>query len=609
MPGITGFVGMGSSAEEEAVLDRMARCMMHQPDYISASYIDRVSGLHIAWIGRKASFSDCIPIWNETKDFCLVFFGEDFTDPEEIERIKAKGHNLAVDNASYIVHLYEEFGIQFIERLNGWFSGILVDLRRKNVVLFNDRYGLGRIYYHETPKGFYFSSEAKSLLQVLPELRQIDHNSLAETFSCGCILQNRTLFSGISLLPPGSRWLFDGEGRIKKESYFRPGSWENQSVLTDTAFYEELKETFSRIVLRYFRGTRQIGMSLTGGLDGRMILAWANRPAGSLPCYTFGGSYRDCADVLLARRISAACGQQHETLTVDSRFFAEFPDLAERVVFLSDGTMDVTGSVELYVNAMARKIAPVRLTGNYGSEILRGNIAFKPSAFNEEILDPGFARLVRNAASTYGSERRTHRQSFIAFKQVPWHHYSRFSVEESQVSIRSPYLDNDLVSLTYRANQETILSKKPSLRLIADGSPSFALIPTDRGVLYRPTPVIGKMRKSFAEFTAKSEYAYDYGMPQWVAQIDHILAPLRPERLFLGRHKFYHFRVWYRDQLSTYLKNILLDQRARQRPYLCSKSLEKIVNDHVEGRRNHTLEISRVLTSELLHRRLIEQRN
>ena len=63
-------------------------------------------------------------------------------------------------------------GIGFIERLNGWFSGVLVDLRKQIVVVFNDRYGVNRVYYHETPDGFYFSSEAKSLLKVLPGLRQ-----------------------------------------------------------------------------------------------------------------------------------------------------------------------------------------------------------------------------------------------------------------------------------------------------------------------------------------------------------------------------------------------------------------------------------------------------
>ena len=232
-------------------------------------------------------------------------------------------------------------------------------------------------------------------------------------------------------------------------------------------------------------------MSLTGGLDGRMIMAWANRPPGELPCYTFGSTYRDCNDVRIARLVAKLCRQSHETIEVGHQFFSEFPSLAEKAVYVSDGTMDVTGSVELYVNRIARKIAPVRVTGNYGSEVLRGNVAFRPSSLHEGLLEPEFAKLVQTASTTYYSECESHRLSFIGFKQVPWHHYARLSVEQSQLTPRSPYLDNDLVSLMYQAPPDLFLSKEPSLRLIAEGNTELAKVRTDRGLLYRPPPVIG----------------------------------------------------------------------------------------------------------------------
>ena len=159
----------------------------------------------------------------------------------------------------------------------------------------------------------------------------------------------------------------------------------------------------------------------------------------------------------------------------------------------------------------------------------------------------------------------------------------------------------------YQGTPELIMSKEPTLRLIAEGNAQLAKIPTDRGVLYRPTPLIGKIQQLYEEFTVKSEYAYDYGMPQWLRGIDHILGSLHLERLFLGRHKFYHFRVWYRDKLSQYLKDILLDSRTRKRPYLRGSVVEEMVTSHINGQRNYTLEIHRVLTSELTQRQLVEQ--
>ena len=606
MSGIAGIIGINSHEENSAALDAMVKCMMHEQFYTSGTYVNEKLGLWIGWVNHEGSFADCMPAWNETKDICVIFSGEDFADIGEIEHLRARGHDCNSENASYLVHLYEEMGLKFIEKLNGWFSGVLVDLRKQSIVLFNDRYGLSRIYYHENADRFYFSSEAKSLLKVLPELRQLDFTGLAETFSCGCVLQNRTLFSNISLLPGGSMWIFSEKCSIKKDSYFNPEIWEKQPLLSAGEYYEKLKETFSRILPRYFRGKKRVAMSLTGGLDGRMIMAWANRPPGELPCYTFGGTYRECADVRIAMRIAKLCRQSHETIFIGPQFFNEFQSLAEKAVFVSDGTMDVTGSVELYVNRIVSQIAPVRLTGNYGSEILRGNVAFRPGSLHEDLLDSEFAQLVRNACITYSSESQVHKVSFIAFKQVPWHHYSRLAVEQSQLTLRSPYLDNDLVALMYQSPPDFILSKQPSLRLIAEGNADLAKIPSDRGMLYRQIPVITKLQHFYAEFTSKAEYAYDYGMPQWLARIDYILAPLHLEKLFLGRHKFYHFRVWYRDRLSQYLKDILLDSRTLNRSYLDGRRLEEILISHVEGKRNYTTEIHRVLTAELIQRQLIE---
>jgi len=104
------------------------------------------------------------------------------------------------------------------------------------------------------------------------------------------------------------------------------------------------------------------------------------------------------------------------------------------------------------------------------------------------------------------------------------------------------------------------------------------------------------------EFTFKAEYAYDYGMPQWASRIDYLLSPFHVERLFLGRHKISHFRVWYRDALPEYVREMLLDRRTLSRPYLKPKAVEAVVNGHTKEGRNHTTAIHKLLTLELLQR-------
>jgi asparagine synthase (glutamine-hydrolysing) len=116
------------------------------------------------------------------------------------------------------------------------------------------------------------------------------------------------------------------------------------------------------------------------------------------------------------------------------------------------------------------------------------------------------------------------------------------------------------------------------------------------------------MIRHYLQFTFKADYAYDYGMPQWVAQVDHVFSALHLERLFLGRHKFYHFRVWYRDALARYVQEVLLDPAALSRPYVDRKGLETMVRAHLKGDRNYTVGIHKALTLELLHRLFIDAR-
>jgi asparagine synthase (glutamine-hydrolysing) len=580
--------------------------MMHEPFYTSGTLVDERLGVWAGWTAFKGSYSDCMPAWNETEDICLIFSGEHFEDGTENVSLKACGHQPQRENAACLVHLYEEVGASFLERLNGWFSGLLLDFRENRIILFTDRYGMNRIYYYQDANGFHFASEAKALLKELPQTRQFDHRSLGEYFSCGCVLQNRTLFSGLALVPGGSAWAFSPGRPVRKEAYFSKETWEQQPRLNSSDYYEKLRATWTRVLPRYFRGQERVALSLTGGVDSRMILACAPSSPGTLPCFTFGGMYRDCADVLVSRQVAKLCRQPHETIALNGSFFSEFPALAERAVYITDGVLDASGSTDLYVHRRVRRIAPVRVTGLYGGELLRSLIVFKPTPRSREHLDNDFAASVGAAAETYAGEMKEHKQSFICFKQAPWHIYSRLAIERSQVTIRTPYFDNDLVALSYQAPPE-LMSYEPALRLIAESNPALKGIGTDRAVGVSSAAAVAWARHLLQEFTFRAEYAYDYGMPQWLAKLDNMFAPLHLEKLFLGRHKYYHFRLWYRDHFHEYLKAVLLDARTLNRPYLRGACLEKMIKKHISGQGNYTVEIQRILASELAQRQLIEQ--
>ncbi|OLD32159.1 MAG: hypothetical protein AUI49_03880 [Candidatus Rokubacteria bacterium 13_1_40CM_2_68_13] len=584
---------------------RMVEALRHEPFYETGTWVDESVGVYIGWVMRGNSFCDGMPLWNERRDVGVVFSGEEFPQPWTARRLKERGHALDAEGPSYLVHLYEE-DPSFPAGLNGRFHGFLTDRNRGTAMLFNDRYGMHRLYYHESKEAFYFAAEAKAILAVRPELRRADPRGLGEFVACGCVLEGRTLFEGVHVMPCAAAWVFRDGSVVEKRSYFQLRDWEDQALLEPEPYYREIRQIFSRNLPRYFGGRERIAMSLTGGLDTRMIMAWHKPPPGGLPCYTFGGMFRDCRDVLVARQVARLCQQSHEVIPVGQDFLSRFPRYAERTVYLTDGCADVSRSPDLYVNERAREIAPVRMTGNYGGEVLRRVRAFKPVEPLAGLFHPEFLRYVRKAEETYGSLLGGHPLSFAVFRQAPWHHYGLLALEQTQVSVRSPYLDNDFVRTVFRAPESALTSNDLCLRLIADGDAALRPIRTDRGLGGGPGRLSAAASQGLLEFLFKAEYAYDHGMPQWMAQIDHRLSLFHLERLFLGRHKFYHFRVWYRDALAGYLQEVLLDPRTLSRPYLERNKLEAVVRSHIKGDRNYTTEIHKVLTLELLHRLFLD---
>lgn len=606
MPGIAGVVSPLPSAARQ--LDLMLEAISGAGQHVEGRWSDERIGCHVGWTGLDLDTPSCVQAWNASGDVCVVFSGEEFTSPESRRICGHRPGQTSLDDAHYILARYEEHGPEFAGLLNGWFSGLIVDKRTSQALLFNDRFGIGRLYCCDTPEGFYFASEAKALLSVLPKTRRLNETALAESLSFGCVLDNRSIFCDVSLVPPASLWVFAQASLRKRGTYFSPSTWENQAPLPAAEFAVELDLCLRRIVPNYLRGPSKCAMSLTGGVDGRAVLAWGNPAPNSLPCYSFVGPFRESQDVRLARRIAQVCEQPHSTIAVGDAFVRDFPELAERCVYVSDGTMDVSGAVELYVNRAARAIAPVRITGNYGSEIVRRQVAFKPKLARQGVLDPALHRQVQSAAEAYLALRsRTHALSFIAFQQVPWHHHARLAVERSQLVVRSPFMDTELVRLLYRSPGDDSTSSATLLDLIAGRNQALASIPTDRGLARPASTLPGGLRQAVHWFTGRAEYAYDYGMPQWLTRADEALSLLGLHRLFLGRHKFYHFRLWYRHQLAQYVQSVLLDRRTLERSCFDAAALARMVRDHVRGHGNYTLEIHRALTHELSLRTLIDR--
>ena len=133
-------------ARAQLELLRMVEALRHENFYATGTWVDESLGVYVGWIVRKDSFSDGMPLSNEQGDVVLVFSGEEFPEPGTARRLKERGHRLDAEGPSYLVHLYED-DHSFPAGLNGRFHGLLTDRTRGTATLFNDRYGMHRIYY------------------------------------------------------------------------------------------------------------------------------------------------------------------------------------------------------------------------------------------------------------------------------------------------------------------------------------------------------------------------------------------------------------------------------------------------------------------------------
>ena len=601
MPGIVGIVSRmpGTIAAEQ--VQRMVGCMLHEPFYVSGTWADEELGVYLGWVLRDGAGMR-MPVRDATGQKLLFFVGDEFSGnltqraPEGNESPSASGFEM----------LPRESDADFLARLNGQFQGVFVDRAERTLALFNDRYGLRRVYYHEAPDAFYFAAEAKAILAARPELREADPRGIGESLACGCVLDNRTLFKRIFLLPPASAWRFRAGQVEAKETYFSREPWERQEAMEPTAYHREVRETFERILPRSFAATRTVGLSLTGGLDTRMILAWLRPQAGCLPCYTFGGMHRESRDVRIARRVAAVCKQVHRVIPTGVSFLSDFANYAERAVYVSDGSAGSQHAPDLYANKMAREIAPIRMTGNYGDQVLRQMTMFRPHYSDPGVFVPEFARGIEAASGTYQAAMQGHPLTLASQHQTSWHYCGILSVELSQVEMRSPYLDNELMRLLYRAPAGVLRNNDMRVRLIREGNPALANIRTDLGFAGRGGTLTALCSQQLHRATMRAEYACEHASPRWLAHLDRSLLRGQLERTFLGRHKFTHFARWYRGELAGYVREMLLDNRTLSRAYVDRARLETAVRKHVNGEENFTPTIHKLITLEYFHRLFID---
>jgi asparagine synthase (glutamine-hydrolysing) len=267
----------------------------------------------------------------------------------------------------------------------------------------------------------------------------------------------------------------------------------------------------------------------------------------------------------------------------------------EEAIYRSDGYLGLSGAAELYLNSLARDIAPIRLTGNWGSELLRGVRAFKLIIPKVKFITPDLNLYLKEAQQKFEEFETLDPISFALFHQAPYQGYGRLSIEESQLIMRTPFMDNGLVKILYQRPVEYSAGTELYFSIIARYRPDLIEIPTDCGDLGIGNPLKKVIMSAYRNILFKGEYWASQGMPHWVAALTYHVPWFFPMKYLLGRHKFQHYRLWLRSELSEYVKDVLLSNKDLSN-YFNRRHLEEMIICHLKGKCDFTDEIDKALT-------------
>ena len=371
MCGILGILAPNLSLAE---LQRINDLMVHRGPDDSGVYLEEGVGLAVRRLSIIDLTSGHQPLCSEDGQIQLVCNGEIYNAPALRIGLETKGHVFATrTDIETIVHGYEEWGDQIINRLRGMFAFVLWDSRQRRLLLARDRFGIKPLYYAQTKGGFACASEIRPILELLPDLpRRACLEALWQVFEVGYIPFHLTAFENVFRLPPAHKLVVEnGEARIQE--YWRLefpfiGEHSKGDVQSEA---EEFVMRFKETVDAWRMSDVPVGSLLSGGVDSSSLAAMLTEITGeSIHTFNVGFSYSSLNEAQLARKFSQSLHSRHHEVDFSQTSFEHASDVIRS---LEEPECSMTG-VPLYLIYRSCHEAgfKVIMTGEGADELLGG---------------------------------------------------------------------------------------------------------------------------------------------------------------------------------------------------------------------------------------------
>ncbi len=373
MCGICGILSFDKRPIEEDVLQKMTDVLIHRGPDDEGTYIN--PGKNVGFGFRRLSIVDLSPaghqpMSNRDGTIWIVFNGEIYNHLEVRKELEKLGYKYkSRSDTETLIYAYEQFGIDFVHKINGMFSIAIWDERKKMFIAYRDRIGKKPFYYTFQNGRFVFASEIKSILLHPKVEKELDEESLNQYLTFLIPPAPNTMFKKIKKLPPAHRMIINESGDVKIEKY-----WE--VIKKESDVLENDEETVSKNIIDMLRKSIKdrmmsdvpFGVFLSGGIDSSTNVALMAELM-DRPIDTFSVGFKDLEkynEMYYARKVAKLFNTNHKEILIDSKDALEF---FPKLVYHQDEPLADPVCIPLYfVSKLARDNGTIVVQVGEGSD-------------------------------------------------------------------------------------------------------------------------------------------------------------------------------------------------------------------------------------------------
>ena len=608
MPGIFGAYKQKWKESPTSLMERMISSMNHGGSLKVDRFTEEERGLCMGRVSLRIINPVDQPIQNSEGNCRIVFHGELYGKPQS-----------SSTDPEYVLEQYIEKGDQCASELNGIFHFAIYDSRSEQIKLFSDKFGLQPLYCSVSPDGLIFAAEVKALLEDKNIVKKPDYESFADFLHYGQILGHKTLFRDIKLLEPGSLLTFDlKDVKVTLKKYWQLGKlFVEKGAYNTRASSEEVVSLLVQSIEARSTNKGILGLSLSGGLDSRGILAGLGKNAEGVYTYTLGLS--GCADQKLSDQMSKVAGTNHEFIELDQSYIADFENMALNMIRLSDGMYHPHESTEMLALEYFKRAEFKILLRGHGGEIAKAALAYPvmvtPQVYSckssqdilayifnitnlvlrdidhSKLFKPAFRNIMREAPEQSLQESCGSVSEILAPADVCIYYYinehirrqvvASLDIFRTQVEIRMPYVDEAYIKALLELSLKDRNEGEIHFELIKRCMPGLIKIPNSN----TGAPLDAGPLRLF--FTDKF----------------HSLM----QRLSIKGFRHYtEFQKWHREGFKQSSNKIIFSDQNAERNIYNMNHLKSVFDSHISGRKDYGHLLGTIVGLELWFRSFVD---